>query len=181
MEEVIYGLQAQIKQLKKQALTQAPMNALMKPDKPSSFSGDRNESIETWIFQMEWYARLTKIHANHQVKFATSFLKKNATSWWMVKYKWQETAGNELDWDNFTKKLWSRFKPVNAEENARDWLGKLKQTGSVAAYSHMFRIITQDLPDMHEGDLLHYYKKGLKEQVTIQVGLWGPLNIEEAE
>ena len=39
----------------------------------------------------------------------------------------------------------------------------------------------QDLPDMHERDALHYYKKGLKEAVAIQVGLRAPLTVLEAE
>src|SRR4051812_19239818 len=39
----------------------------------------------------------------------------------------------------------------------------------------------QDLPDMHEKDALHYYKKGLKEAVAIQVGLRAPLTVHEAE
>ena len=51
----------------------------------------------------------------------------------------------------------------------------------MAAYSHTFRLIMQDLPDMHEKDALHYYKKGLKEAVAIQVGLRAPLSVHEAE
>jgi hypothetical protein len=47
----------------------------------------------------------------------------------------------------------------------------LRQTGSVTTYAHAFRIIMQDLLDMHENDALHYFKKGLKESVAIQVGL----------
>src|SRR4051812_18566906 len=39
----------------------------------------------------------------------------------------------------------------------------------------------QDLPDMHEKDALHYYKKGLKEAVAIQVGLQAPILVHEAE
>ena len=92
-----------------------------------------------------------------------------------------ETAGKTLDWDTLAEQLHKRFKPVNADENARERLSRLRQTGSVAAYSHAFRLIMQDLPDMHEKDALHYYKKGLKEAVAIQVGLRAPLTVLEAE
>ena len=38
-----------------------------KPDKPVTYSEERNESIETWIFQMEWYFQMTQLHADDQV------------------------------------------------------------------------------------------------------------------
>jgi Ty3 transposon capsid-like protein len=152
-----------------------------KPSKPPSFAGERGESIDTWIKQVERYFRLSDIPEGDQVEWGASFLTRNAASWFEVENQRAETAGNDLTWTVFTRAIRKRFKPANAAENAREKLGRLKQTGSVTAYAHAFRIIMQDLPDMHENDALHYFKKGLKENVAIQVGLRNPLNVPEAE
>ena len=153
----------------------------LKPDKPPTFAGDRNESIDTWIFQIERYFELMGIRETDQANLAASYLKKSAATWWMVEYRREETAGRDLNWDTLVQRLRSRFKPINAGNAARDKLGRLKQTGSVSAYSHAFRIIMQDVPDMHELDQLHYYSKGLREEVAIQVGLQNPISIQDAE
>ncbi len=152
-----------------------------KPSKPPNYAGKRTESIETWIKQVERYFRLTKIPEDDQVEWAAYYLTESAASWFEVEQSRAETKGEPLTWDTLTTRLRKRFKPINADDNARERLSRLKQTGSVAAYSHTFRLIMQDLPDMHEKDALHYYKKGLKEAVAIQVGLRGPLSVHEAE
>jgi hypothetical protein len=152
-----------------------------KPNKPPPFAGKRNESIETWIKQVERYFRLTHIHANDQVEWAAYYLTEGAASWFEVENARAETVSHPLTWTSLTAGLRKRFKPINADDNARERLSRLKQTGSVAAYSHAFRLIMQDLPDMHEKDALHAYKKGLKEAVAMQVGLRGPISVLEAE
>lgn len=195
LQQRIATLQEQLVQARNQAqgtaAAQVPAQAAgqgmaaartpLKPDKPSNFSGERGEAIDTWIFEMERHFRLTRMHEEDKVEFATTYLKKSASSWGMVEYNRAEESGNELNWEQFKMKIRKRYRPKNAEESARDRLGKLRQTGSVAAYSHAFRTIMQELPDMHEGDAMHYFKKGLKEAVGIQVGLQRPTNLEEAE
>src|SRR4051794_35299543 len=101
---------------------------------------------------MERYIDLTEIREADQVNFAASYLKNCAASWWMVEYKCAETASLDIRWEDFVHRLRHRFKPANADESARERLSRLKQIGSVAEYSHRFRIIMQDLPDMHERD-----------------------------
>jgi hypothetical protein len=189
LEEQIRNLERQNVALQANAFNLAPGSARVhtpppsrpKPSKPPSFGGDRGESVDTWIKQVERYFRLSDIPEEDQVEWGASFLTKNAASWFEVENQRAETAGNNLTWITFARAIRKRFKPVNAEENARERLGRLKQTGSVTAYAHAFRILMQDLPDMHENDALHYFKKGLKENVAIQVGLRNPLNVPEAE
>jgi hypothetical protein len=130
---------------------------------------------------MNRYFELIEIRNVDKVNFAASYLKKSAATWWMVEYQRAETAGQDLDWEVLAQRLQSRFKPRNADTAAREKLERLQQTGSVSAYSHAFRLLMQDLPDMHEGDRLHNYMRGLKEAVSLQVGLQGPLTVQEAE
>jgi hypothetical protein len=133
----------------------------LKPDKPPTYAGDRNESIDTWVFQMERYFDLMAIRETDQVNLAASYLKRTAATWWMVEFHREEAAGRDLDWETLVQRLKARFKPINAGNVAREKLSRLKQTGSVSAYSHAFRIIMQDLPDMHENDQLHFYCEAL--------------------
>jgi len=176
MEQRIYDLQLQIP---RRDTTNHPPGP--KPNKPPTYSGKRNESIETWIKQVERYFRLTQIPDDDQVEWAAYYLTDGAASWFEVENERAETSGYSLSWNKFTDQLRRRFKPINADDNARERLSRLKQTGSVATYSHTFRLIMQDLPDMHEKDALHYYKKGLKEAIAIQVGLRAPQSVHEAE
>ena len=171
LEEKIRRLELQIPTPQTPPGPAIPVPSKPKPSKPPSFAGERGESIDTWIKQVERYFRLSDIPEEDQVEWGASFLTKNAASWFEVENQRAETSGNDLTWTTFARAIKKRFKPANAAENAREKLGRLKQTGSVTAYAHAFRIIMQDLLDMHENDALHYFKKGLKENVAIQVGL----------
>jgi retrotransposon gag protein len=182
MQQKILDLEQQIPQRSTSSSTPASASfAAPKPNKPPSFAGKRNESIETWIKQVERYFRLTHIHPDDQVEWAAYYLTEGAASWFEVENHRAETIGVPLSWDTLAMGLRKRFKPINADDNARERLNRLKQTGSVATYSHAFRLLMQDLPDMHEKDALYAYKKGLKEAVAMQVSLRGPISVLEAE
>jgi hypothetical protein len=127
-DEVIQEMANQIQELKdKQDETEqrnrgATTKSTIKPSKPLPFSGRRNESIENWIRQVERFFVLAGIHADDQVEWAAYYLNESAASWFEVEKQHVKSTGDDLDWDTLSKKLKKRFKPINADENARERL-----------------------------------------------------------
>ena len=52
-----------------------------KPTKPDMFSGRRNESLDSWLFQVEQYMELCKLPVQVYVQYATTLLRENAMVW----------------------------------------------------------------------------------------------------
>src|SRR5262249_4376340 len=63
--------------------TSPPNNAFLKPPKPSVFTGSRSEAgAIDWIFQMEQYFDLVATDSLQQVRYAATFLRDHAATWW---------------------------------------------------------------------------------------------------
>ena len=111
LEEKIRRLELQIPTIQTPPGPAIPVSSKPKPSKPPSFAGERGESIDTWIKQVERYFRLSDIPEEDQVEWGASFLTKNAASWFEVENQRAETSGNELTWNTFTRAIKKRFKP----------------------------------------------------------------------
>ena len=98
-------MEQRIQDLQLQALPTAPTYSTPKPNKPPTYMGKREESIETWIKQMERYFRLTKIPEEEQVEWAAYYLTGSAASWFEVEHDQAEISGNPLTWDILTTRL----------------------------------------------------------------------------
>ena len=83
-------------------LPQAPTSSRPKPSKPPSYGGDRGESVDTWLKQVERYFRLSDIPEVDQVEWGASFLTKNVASWFEVENQKVETSGEEFTWERFS-------------------------------------------------------------------------------
>jgi hypothetical protein len=123
LEEKIRCLELQIPTTQISPGPSIPTPSQPKPSKPPSFAGERNESIDTWIKQVERYFQLSDILEEDQVEWGASFLTKNAASWFEVENQTAETSGNKLTWTTFAQVIKKQFKPANAAENAREKLG----------------------------------------------------------
>jgi Ty3 transposon capsid-like protein len=177
MEAQIEELQRQVAQLLQERgdapPAAAPPQGLqhvvnLKPERPPTYSGKRNESLAAWIFQMERYCQLLPVPANNRVEFAGTFLKDHAAIWWQSAYVTIE------QWDEFKEGLLSQFQPVNSSKNARARLDALRQRTSVRIYNTEFRELVILIPRMHEEDQIHHYIKGLKPNIASLVAMQQP-------
>jgi Retrotransposon gag protein len=197
LQLMVQQLQAQVQQqqqqIQAQAQTQAQTPAVLvgdaamhtiKPAKPPSFAGERKESIDSWLFQLEQHFALTNLPAERQAVFAASFFKDNAVLWWRSFVGARLAANNNqatlITWDEFTTATRAQFRPINAERVAREKLMSLKQTGSVFTYTHQFRTILLELPDMAEADRLFAYVRGLKSNIAALVQVSNPQTVSAA-
>jgi hypothetical protein len=157
----------------------------MQPNKPAEFGGNKDESVETWLFQIEQYAALTRIEEGARAFFAASFFRGPAALWWrsfvMALQDPANPAANiACDWPRFREACLTQFRPVNAARVAREKLMNLTQTTSVAIYAHKFRTLLLDLRDLGEADRLFLFSRGLKRDVAAMVQLSNPVNWEAA-
>ena len=146
----------------------------LKPKRPTTYSGHRNESLEAWIFQMDRYCQLLPVPAPNRVSFAGTFLKDHAAMWWRTIYEEIEAQPENNRWTQFITGLKEQFQPINTSETARTRLDQLKQKTSVRLYNSDFREIMLQLPNMHEADRVHSYIKGLKPAIASLVAMQQP-------
>ena len=60
-------------------------------------------------------------------------------------------------WPEFQKQITAQFKPVNYEKATRDKLAKLRQTGSVKAYTALFTSIVLEIGQISEDEKFDRY------------------------
>jgi hypothetical protein len=176
-------LQQQSNQLQQQqsTVTQTTVrNNIVKPSKPKPFTGKRTECIETWIFQVEQYLRISPIEETQRIPFAASFFEDKAAIWWRSVYQDLSKNNTNWSWNDFVTHLRQQFRPVNANKIARDRLATLQQTNSVQAYTHLFRTTILEITDISEAEKLDRYVRGLKPYVRREVELRSPKNFDEA-
>jgi hypothetical protein len=102
----------------------------MQPNKPAEFGGTKDESVETWLFQIEQYAVLTRIEDGAHAFFATSFFRGAATLWWCNFIMALQDLHNPAAlvacaWPRFREACLIQFRPVNAAQVAHEKLMNL--------------------------------------------------------
>ena len=190
---MLQNLQTRLDQLEQAPPPQAPPQIPMapppdvqrmvnlKPERPTTYSGNCNESLEAWIFQMDRYCQLLPVPEPNRVSFAGTFLKDHAAMWWRTVYEEIEAQPEDNRWTQFTNGLKHQFQPINTAETARTRLDQLRQKTSVRLYNSDFREIMLQLPNMHEADRIHTYIKGLKPTVTSLVTMQQPNTLIAAQ
>lgn len=180
-KEDVALLREQIAYLHEQ-LNQRSSPAAVRPPKPDTFGGRREENVETWLFQVKQYLDLCKIEDEKtQVQMAAAFLKDTAAVWWRNRLTSSlADLGGLNTWSVFQTTLAGQFKPVNASKQARDRMARLRQTHSVQAYIHAFRSIALEIPSMTEEEKLDKFLRGLRDEIRVPVELRGPTSMEEA-
>ena len=172
MAAEITKLQAQI-----QALAVKPERVVLKPSKPETFSGKRYESVDNFVFQLETYFDVLNVTDHFQrIQFTVTLLRQQATDWWRV-FAPSRSLGT---WQEFRDAIIAEFKPISSVSIARDKIAVLRQRTSVATYTHEFRAITLEIPNMNEEEKLDRYKRGLKHHVRKELEIREPTSLVEA-
>lgn len=137
---------------------------------PDTYDGRR--SPDAWIFSMDNYLQLKQAPDDgHTLTFVTSFLREDVLLWWRrhcIEHPVDHPARIN-SWTNFKVALEANFRPVNQESRARDRLAELRQRGSARSYTHEFRQLAMEIPNMPTLELQDKYVRGLKPQVRVEV------------
>ena len=54
----------------------------IKVEKPANYDGDKNQDLDTWLFQVREHLELATIPVEGRVAYAASLLRGNAALWW---------------------------------------------------------------------------------------------------
>jgi plasmid maintenance system killer protein len=177
-------LQATVNSLQNQLIT-----ALTKPtNKPHSssmrlppldkYSGNRNDDLLSWLFQVNEQLSLMHDIDNDEkrIVFAGQALTGNAKVW----YRAMRIEKKIKTWEDFEDNLKKHFYPVNPVKQARDQLHNLSQTTSVRDYTATFRHLCAIIDNISEDEKLDRYVRGLKTRTRGQVELKEPDTFDEA-
>ena len=92
------------------------------------------------------------------------YLTGDVKLWWRTRTSDDAAAGRPKieRWEILKKELKDRFLPANTMWMAREYLKKLKQTGSVRDYVKELSTLILDIKDMSEVDKLFNFMSGLQ-------------------
>lgn len=170
-------LQHQLQQLQQAVPQAAVANGVMEP-KPPAFSGDgKGLDVETWLFKLSNHFAAYPAAEERQLAKAATALEGAAGRWWRLETSNGET---QFSWQEFKTKILEGFKPVNAEQRAKDSIASMRQTGSAKAYADRFRSAILDIPAMTEAWKLGAFTRGLKPNVRRELERYPPVSLSEA-
>lgn len=173
VEQHLSHPQAQQAQPPPQAPTPLAANSssTMRPVKPETFAGNRDDSVDNFTFQLDNYFSATNTHEAdpQRVYYAATCLRGHALNWWRAEAP--NINLHQYSWAQFKQDIKWQFKPVSSEVVARDKLAVVKQRNSVAAYTHEFRNIVLDIPNISKEEKIDRYKRGLKWNIRKEVEL----------
>jgi len=110
---------------------------------PSTFDGDR-DNLRGWLAKLAVYFDILGWEDNHdgdKIKYTTCLLRGDAMKWY-TPYAEKVQAKSWTTWDEYQNELKRQFGPVNARDEARAKIRKLKQgKSSMTDYWNDFRLI----------------------------------------
>lgn len=111
-----------------------------------SFAGDGKElDVETWLFKVRTHFAAYPASEERQLAKAVNALDGPAAKWWRL-----ETAEGTrtVSFAQLQQRITETFKPINAEQHAKDRIAAMRQTTSARADADSFRSAVLDIPTM---------------------------------
>lgn len=153
-----------------------------KPQSLDTFSGLKNEDLDSWLFLATEHFKLVGI-TDDETKIIISGLsfRQHAKTWYMsVRGPHVPPEDVITSWEVFKDTLIDHFSPVEAAKIARDELATLKQTTSVRDYTARFRQLCAIIKTIADGEMLDRYIRGLKHKIQKDVWFRAPKTFQEA-
>ncbi|GAB4813343.1 hypothetical protein N2152v2_000390 [Parachlorella kessleri] len=155
-----------------------PPPSLIKPSTPPTFSGDAEEDVDSWLWQVECWLTAGRVQQEaERVLLATGLLRGAALAWWR---SIALQPGPPASWEQLQQQLKLNFQPINQVETMRDRLAALRQTDSVMDYTTDFRNIAFGIPGITDDELRHRFVFGLEERTRSEVRMRAPDTFEAA-
>lgn len=153
---------------------------LVKPAKPSTFSGGRKNNARTWLSEMERYLMFMKVPVDEVVPFVVTHFRDAASVWYDNICQQEAYKQSTHNWDTFKQLFLDNFQPVEASRTARSVLYHLKQRGSVADYCDMFRSYLNQINKMEVDDQIFLFLNGLNPTIAKEVNMQQPKTLAQA-
>lgn len=141
---------------------------------PERFSGKKGNEVYRWFAQLRLVFRgkpRTYSSDADKVAYALSYMSGAAQNWAMpLLQALDEGHEHELlgNYDAFRETVIGVYGDLDRRGNAEDRLGRLRQTGSVAAYISTFNEYAAQV-DWNESSLMARFRGGLKDDILDSV------------
>lgn len=160
-------LQQQVAQL--MAAQQRGGSPAVRPPKPSTFDGSRRSQVDSWLYQVQTYLRLSNLTGTTAIDHASAFLRDHAATWWRTHCLSAAEPDSNIQlpttWDEFERVFRQRFQPLTSKEVAREQIYSLSQRTSVTDYVNRFNEVTCHIDDMAPAEKLSLFLRGLKDPI----------------
>jgi len=138
----------------------------LKIREPSTFDGDR-DNLTGWLAQLSVYFEILGWENNHdddKTQYTTCLLRGDAMKWY-TPYAEKVQAKSLTTWEEYQNELSRQFGPVNARDEARAKIRKLKQgQSSMTDYWNDFRLIASTA-QMDGATMSEYLIAGMKREL----------------
>jgi hypothetical protein len=127
----------------------------LRPADPPKYAGQNKDVIKDWLATMVQWLGSGMCVPEQRVDLDQTFLTGGAASLWRAKSAVLQAQCFDIqDWDVFARTLEQAFGHQDPEQNARDKLDVLKQTGSMEDYANRFQSLVAEIVAMppSEGD-----------------------------
>jgi len=148
---------------------------------PSTFDGDR-DNLRGWLAQLAVYFEILgweKDHDDDKIKYTTCLLRGDAMKWY-TPYAEKAQAKSWTTWEEYQNELRRQFGPVNARDEARAKIRKLKQgQSSMTDYWNDFRLIASTA-QMDGATMSEFLIAGMKKELQ-QAWILAELDQDDVE
>ena len=161
--------------------------APLKMERPPQYSGASAAkgktvlSVRAWAFSVQNYLDMTapQLAEADRVRYAAGLLTGEAANWWYLRTHQRgflaEAPIRTLP--EFFEGLTRRFEPILEEQQARDSLAALTQTGTVETYYSKFMDLAGHIGSLSPDEALDRFMRGLKSDVYKYVAPWRPRSV----
>ena len=150
---------------------------------PDKYSPRGQKSPSEFLFQCEQFFEASGVPLERQVPFASTLLADAASAWWRQhRTSWPGLRAEDriVTWEQFKEALRLAFTPLTEGKVAKDRLYSLRQTGSVQAYTAIFRQLTFEIDNLAESEKFTLYERGLKSIIKTHLALARVTTLEDA-
>jgi len=148
---------------------------------PSTFEGDR-EHLRGWLAQLSVYFEILgweEDNDDDKIKYTTCLLRGDAMKWY-TPYAEKVQAKDWTTWEEYQNELRKQFGPVNARDEARARIRKLKQgQSSMTDYWNDFRLIAS-MAQMDGATMSEFLIAGMKNELQ-QAWILAELDQDDVE
>lgn len=145
------------------------------------------QALSVYIIRLDSYFAVAKPAQNTRLTLAIAKLKDDAHMWWQQHLRLvPEGSPNRIStWANLQKGLRETFISSENDNELRNQLFDLKQTGSVMEYNTAFRHISLQLSYITFKEVKYFYERGLhwqlKNRLRTLLGAKPATNLDELQ
>jgi hypothetical protein len=180
-EQVVLEQQARVG-LEQQLQQQQALSAVRTPKPPQTDGHKPTPEHFAEAFEVYVQQKGLDLGTSAACQLAATFFRDAALDWFVI-HEQEVAAGRAApftSWQQMKQAFLQRFSPYDTHELARSRLDKLIQVRSVAEYASQFTGLMLQLPSMDEGTRIHFFVRGLKQAVRVQVALHQPQSLDAA-